>query len=301
MPRLPNRPAGMRARRDRSGTATYYLMRRDGTKLALGKNFQLACSLWVQEQRALVKLAHPATALELLRGFEQCSLPLTKVRAAALRSNEIEVLTAYFSKQNDPALKAIQGEEDFLTWYRDDSRSSAPDTAIRLFRMMWQFALQLELVNISCPWSTLDLRKAQLKAEAADVVRQFSSSPLKEFLEELLTAKTAIAFGPSAHVEPGYAECLRVELAHAVTRATLMLRKSGRTDLLAPVFQLEIDDLIALRHSPVLALCRPPGKIFVNHQRVEVLASLKAANKASDRAAKLIAPRDHSSSGSTRD
>lgn len=94
------------------------------------------------------------------------------------------------------------------------------------------------------------------------MVRQFAMSPLKEFLEDLLIAKTATAVGQSPHMEPAYAERLRVELAHAVTCATVILRKCGRSDLPAPVYQLKIDSLVALRDSPALALCRPPGTSF---------------------------------------
>lgn len=257
--------------------ATYYMLRRDGTTVVLGHNFEHACSLWAQEQRSLVKLARPSTALGLLGGFEQCSLPLANVQVAARRSNEMKTLRSYFAERDDPELDAITEEKDFLRWYRNDRRSCAPDTAIRLFRMVWKFALQLELVSFNCPWSPLDLRKARLQAEAADVVRHFASSPLKEFLDDLLVAEVA----QQTHSEPDYSQRLQVELVLAVARAALMLRKSGRSDLLVPVYQLQIDELAALRNSAVLALCRPPGIIYLRHRRTEVLASLRAVISAS--------------------
>lgn len=59
------------------------------------------------------------------------------------------------------------------------------------------------------------------------------------------------------------------------------------------VYQLKIDSLVALRDSPALALCRPPGTILLNHQRSEIPASLKAANTATrDRSDLSAAPQD---------
>ena len=83
-------------------------------------------------------------------------------------------------------------------------------------------------------------------------------------------------------VDSNSVERLRVELSHAVSRAVTMLRKSGRTDLVAPVYQLEINDLLSLRRSTFLALIRPPGSILLQHQRAEILASLRTKTKCSD-------------------
>jgi hypothetical protein len=47
-----------------------------------------------------------------------------------------------------------------------------------------------------------------------------------------------------------------------------------------PVFQLTVDDLIALRGSPTIALVRPPGRILLDHRRREALASLRSETKA---------------------
>jgi len=288
MRRRTDSPAGMRKRRDRNGTATYYLVRQDGTKtkIVLGQNFELACARWVQEQQSLVKLARPTTALGLLSGFEQCSLPLASRQAAARRGDEMEILRGYFTKHDDPGLEAIAGEDAFLTWYSNGSHSSSPDTVIRMFRLVWRFALQLEITNTTCPWHTFDLRKARLKMEAADVVRLFASSPLKELLEALLGKTTVTTRQPGVD-ESDYAEHIKVKLKHAVSRAVVMLRKSGRSDLVAPVYQLDIDELFALGNSATLALARPPGLIFLDHKREEVLSSLKSETKGSRDALKI--------------
>ncbi|CAB3800459.1 hypothetical protein LMG28614_05180 [Paraburkholderia ultramafica] len=281
MPRRTDRPAGMRARRGRKGVLTYYLVRQDGSKLVLGQNLELAYARWVQEQRSLVQLARPTTAIELLGCFEQCALPLSSEQAAARRRAELTTLRAFFTEHDDPALESIAGEELFLAWYRNDSRSSPSDTAIRMFRLVWMFALQLEIVKSNCPWKTFDLRKIQLKLEAADVVCQFASPPLKEFLEELLCKTTRTSVKPPSDVKPEYSERLQVELTLAISRAVVMLRKCGRPDLIAPVHQLKVDELLLLRNSSVLELARPPGAIFLDHQRTEVLASLRTETNAS--------------------
>ncbi|NPT54833.1 hypothetical protein [Paraburkholderia elongata] len=282
MPQRTDRPKGMRARRDRNGAVTYYLLREDGSKLVLGQNFELACAQWVHEQQSRVALARPATALELLHGIEQCTLPLASRQATARRRSEMDTLRGFFTEHGDPKLEEITGEDVFLRWYGNTVRPGRPDSAIRMFRLVWKSASKLGIVSTGCPWNTFDLRKAQLKMEAADVVRHFASAPLSELLEDLMgrTAVTTVEF-PGA-VESDYVERLRVELSHAASRAVMMLRKSGRTDLVAPVYQLEINDLLSLRRSTCLALIRPPGSILLQHQRAEILASLKTKTKCSD-------------------
>jgi hypothetical protein len=94
----------------------HYLVHRDGTKVVLGTTFERACLLWAEEKRSLVKLARPTTALRLLADFESCSLPLTGVRAATRRSNEMRMLRSYFLERDDPNLDMIKGEADFLSW-----------------------------------------------------------------------------------------------------------------------------------------------------------------------------------------
>jgi hypothetical protein len=277
----------MRARRDRHGTITYCLARRDGTRVALGKDFKQACEMWAKEQCALVRLDRPTTALRLLAGFELCSLPPAEKQVAVRRNCEMQTLRSYFLERNDPRLHEINDEDGFLKWHMNDGGSGAPDAVIRLFRKVWKFAQQLELVNSNCPWRTFDLRKVRLQAEVADVVRTFASSPLKEFLEELWAVKPAASGRQGAHMDHAHVESLRAALEHAIKRAALMLSRCGRSDLLAPVYQLEIADLLALRNSPVLALCRPPGTIDLSHQRTEMLASLKARNNASDEERRL--------------
>lgn len=116
--------------------------------------------------------------------------------------------------------------------------------------------------------------------EAADVVRHFASTPLSEFLDALLGKSTSTS-GHCGVDGYDYTERMQYELKRAVTRAVLMLRKCGRADLVAPVYQLKIGELIALRDSAILPLARPPGVILLNHQRNEILGSIKAKANAS--------------------
>ncbi|BCG02629.1 hypothetical protein PPGU19_071970 (plasmid) [Paraburkholderia sp. PGU19] len=136
MSRRTDRPKGMRARRGRNGAVTYYLLCKDGSKLVLGQNFELARAQWVQEQQSRVALIRPATALELLHGIEQCSLPLASRQAAARRRSEIDTLRAFFTEHGDPKLEEITGEDVFLRWYGNAVRPGQPDSAIRMFRLV---------------------------------------------------------------------------------------------------------------------------------------------------------------------
>jgi hypothetical protein len=92
--------------------------------------------------------------------------------------------------------------------------------------------------------------------------------------------------GQTSDMDPGYSERLRLGLTLAVSRAVVMLRKSGRPDLVVPVYQLKVNELLALQNSVILALARPPGNIFLDHQRTEVLGSLNDETNASDNSIK---------------
>jgi hypothetical protein len=96
MPRKDSRPAGMRARRNRDGTSTFYKVRPGGEKLILGKDLHVACSRWLEEQHARAKLASPSTALSLLDAFIKCSLPLGIEQATARCKREVTILREFF-------------------------------------------------------------------------------------------------------------------------------------------------------------------------------------------------------------
>ncbi|CAJ0895810.1 hypothetical protein [Ralstonia flatus] len=277
MPPKTNRPADMRARRNRDGTSTFYMLRPGGQKLILGNDFGVACSRWVDEQHTRVRQSRPATALALLDAFEQCSLPLLDTHATAHRSNELAILREYFTKRRNPRLEAINCEVDFLTWYGAAKRASLADAVIRLFRLVWKFAQRLEISNDACPWKSFDLSKARLQLEAADVLHGFAPPPLKDLLGALLTK------GETTTIEhdrdPSESKSLQVQLRQAVSLAVARLRSCGRLDLVPAMYQLTVDDLIALRGSPTVALARPPGRILLEHRRKEALASLRSEAK----------------------
>lgn len=277
MPPKTNRPTGMRARRNRDGTSTFYMLRPGGQKLILGNDFGVACSRWVDEQHTRVRDYRPATALALLDAFEQCSLPLLDTHATAHRSSELAILREYFSKRGNPRLEAIDCEVNFLTWYGAAKRASLADAVIRLFRFVWTFSQRVGIGNDACPWKSFDLSKARLQLEAVDVVYGFASAPLKDLLGELIAkASTAIV---EQDRDPSESTSLQVQLKQAVSLAVASLRSCGRLDLVPAVYQLTVDDLIALRGSPTVALARPPGRILLGHRRKEALAALRSEAK----------------------
>ncbi|MCO5397968.1 hypothetical protein [Ralstonia soli] len=253
------------------------MLRPEGQKLILGNDFGVACSRWVDEQHTRVRQSRPATALALLDAFEQCSLPLLDTHATAHRSSELAILREYFTDRGNPRLEAIDGEVDFLTWYGAANHASLADAVIRLFRFVWKFSQQLEISNDACPWKSFDLSKARLQLEAVDVVYGFASVPLKDLLGELL-AKAATTIVEQDH-DPSESKIMQVQLKQAVSLAVTRLRSCGRLDLVSAVYQLTVDDLIALRGSPTVALARPSGRILLDHRRKEALASLRSEAK----------------------
>jgi hypothetical protein len=80
---------------------------------------------------------------------------------------------------------------------------------------------------------------------------------------------------------------LQVLLKQAASTAVAQLRACGRMDLVAPVYQVTIDDLLSLRGSPILSLARPPGRISLEHRRREYLNSLKTPTQSSRESKRL--------------
>ncbi|MFM0375767.1 hypothetical protein PQQ72_01930 [Paraburkholderia strydomiana] len=275
-------PSGMRSRRGRDNTRTFYLIQPDGTRLMLGQDFRLACQRWVDVQQSQVQQERPDTALALLSGFQRCSLPSPSSAAFLRRQAELATLRDYFADAGDPLLDTIASEADFLTWYIHRKHATSPDAVVRIFRHVWIFAQELEIVGRACPWKSLDLSKVRLKLEAADVVYRFASAPLTGLLEELLGKRLPRTIEPHrAPSVPDDMQYLQVLLKQAASTAVAQLRACGRMDLVAPVYQLTIDDLLSLRGSPILSLVRPPGRISLEHRRREYLNSLKTPTQSS--------------------
>jgi hypothetical protein len=178
-----------------------------------------------------------------------------------------------------------------LTWYGARRHISSADAVIRIFRLAWKFSRQLGLSEEVCPWNSVDLSKARLQLDAVDVVYGFASLPLKDLLGELL-AKAATTTG-AQRLNPGdphRLHGLQVQLAQAKSTAVERLRSCGRLDLVPPVLKLTVDDLVALRESPVIALAWPPGRILLDHRRREALAALRPASLGVDRYLPTPAP-----------
>jgi hypothetical protein len=276
MPKKDSRPAGMRARRNRDGTSTFYMVRPDGEKLILGQDLRIACSRWLEEQHARTKAVSPRTALSLLDAFGKCSLPLDSEQATARRIREVTILQEFFSECGDPPLDVIGSEHEFLAWYQRSKRATPADRVVRMLRLVWKFALQLEITHDDCPWKSVDFSKGRLQMEAVDVVDAFASSQLKELTQELLGNSQTESLAYRCANSAAHREQLRSELIHAKDRSVTALRACGRLDLVRPVFQLDLESLLALLDLPHLASVRPPGRILLGHERAIALRSLRA-------------------------
>lgn len=96
MPKKDSRPAAMRARRNRDGTSTFYMVRPDGERLILGMDLRIACSRWLDEQHARAKAVSSSTALSLLDAFGKCSLPFDSEQVTARSIREVKILQEFF-------------------------------------------------------------------------------------------------------------------------------------------------------------------------------------------------------------
>ena len=197
-------------------------------------------------------------------------------RATARRIREVTILQEFFSECGDPPLEVIGSEDEFLTWYHRSKRATPADRVVRMFRLVWKFALQLEITHDDCPWKSVDFSKGRLQMEAVDVVDAFAPSQLKDLTQELLGISQTDSLAYRCANSAAHREQFRSELSHAKDRSVTALRACGRLDLVRPVFQLDLESLLALLDVPHLASVRPPGRILLGHERAIALRSLRA-------------------------
>jgi hypothetical protein len=276
-------PRGIHARKDRNGQTVFYIIDKDGKTIHFGKNLKKALVRWSKVEEHFTILKPPSTALDLLNAFERCSPPMENMYRVIRRASELEVLRKYLIGIGKPCLNEIGNERRFLDWYCTCQPNSPADDVIRLLRLMWRFALRLKFVSVTCPWESLDLRKARLWMEIADLLWPVSRSPLKELLEDLLGVAVLPAEVDSLILNgPSHVRNLQEELVFAASRAVTILRKCERIDLVVATHQLEVGFLLDLRKSPILPLVRPPGSIQVRHYRKEFIETLKARRETSE-------------------
>ena len=276
-------PAGMRSRPGRNGTVTYYMLTKSGRRISLGKDFALACARWVHQQKQQVKQDPPATAIALLDAFVQCSLPQPSERTAICRCAELDTLRDYFAGCGNPGFEAINSETLFLNWCKRDNRVRIPDGPIRLFRRVWKFALELDLTKRPCPWNPVDLRSLRVTLEAVDVLSMFAAGSLRQLLLEILgsgdTSGTTIGQSSAMECEPSLAKDLRV----AIDRAISSLRASGRAQLAPRTASITTAELFTLLETPEVELARPPGRLLLEHRRLELKKALNSQRHTASR------------------
>jgi len=268
------RPPGMRSRPGRKGTVTYYMLSKCGRRITLGKDFTLACARWVHEQKEQVKEDPPATAVALLDAFVQCSLPQPNERAAICRYVELDTLRDYFAARGAPGYDAIDSEKCFLDWCKRDKRVRIPDRPIGLFRRIWKFALELDLTNRPCPWNPVDFQNLRVTLEAVDVLSMYATGSLRQLLLQILgsgdSSGTTIGQSSAMECKTSLAEDLLV----AIDRAISSLRASGRAQLVPRTASITSAELLALLETPEVELARPPGRLLLEHRRLELKAAL---------------------------
>jgi hypothetical protein len=280
---VSKRPQGVIARRNQHRVVIYSLKGHNEKEVVVGTDRDLALQMWAREREAQVQLGPPTTALELLESFSRCSLPLPDQHATRIRRAEMATLAAYFRRECDPCLNAIQHEMSFLQWHEQRRHACAPDAAVRLFRLVWRFAMRLEIVQHDCPWKSLDLRQSRLQMEVIEVLYNCATTPLKELLGDILrqtkASTTTNTLDEFQCTKPGD---LPQALAIASKDAVERLRSCGRVDLIPAVHQLTVERLFQLSTSPHTKFCVPPGRIDLGHRRKEALTALKVLKRSVD-------------------
>ncbi|WP_154671388.1 hypothetical protein [Paraburkholderia mimosarum] len=276
MTRDQRRPTGMRSRPARNGTVTYYVLTKAGRRISLGKDFTLACVRWVHHRKDEVKHDPPATAIALLDAFVLCSLPQPNEQAANWRSFELNTLRDYFTGCGNPGFDAITGEKCFLNWCKRENRVRIPDGPIRLLRRVWKFALELDLTKRPCPWSPVDLRHLRVTLEAVDVLSMFATGSLRQLLLEILGSgdSDGTTTGQSSALENEGS--LAADLLVAIDQATSSLRASGRAQLVPRTASITPAELFTLLQTPEVELARPPGRLLLEHRRLELKKALNS-------------------------
>ncbi|MEM5426757.1 hypothetical protein [Paraburkholderia ferrariae] len=255
------------------------MLSKSGRRIPLGRDFTLACARWVHEQKEQVKESPPATTSGLLDAFVQCSLPQASERSAFCRCAELDTLRDYFTACGNPGFEAINSETCFLNWCKRDNRVRIPDGPIRLLRRVWKFALELDLTKRPCPWNPVDLRNLRVTLEAVDVLSMFAAGSLRQLLLEILgsgdSSGTTIGQSSSMECEVSLAKDLLV----AIDRAISSLRASGRAQLVPRTASITTAELFTLLETPEVALARPPGRLLLEHRRLELKEALNSKRR----------------------
>ncbi|WP_036046984.1 hypothetical protein [Paraburkholderia mimosarum] len=261
------------------------MLSKSGRRIVLGKDFTLACARWVHEQKEQVKESPPATASGLLDAFVQCSLPQPNERAAVIRYVELNTLRDYFSARGDPGYDVINSEKCFLSWCKRDNRVRIPDGPIRLFRRVWKFALELDLTKRPCPWNPVDLRSLRVTLEAVDVLSMYATGSLRHLLLQILGKgdSSGTTIGQSSAME--YETSLAKDLLGAIDRAISSLRASGRAQLVPRIAGITSAELVKLLETPEIVLARPPGRLLLEHRRLELKEALNSERRTASKKA----------------
>jgi hypothetical protein len=278
-------PAGLRARRQRSGTIYFYFSSGPGIKeVPLGSNQTSAFVQYqvLQRRRLMDMRPHGITMLDLLTQFQLCEPPPAERHARLRRDKELTQLHTYFSECGNPTVRESPDLQNYLSWLAGRAPPRNLDS-VRLFRRIWNFMQRHNYLDSPCPWASPPSHRERIALEIVDILSLYAPPRLKQLLGQILDPASTLGIPQSdptlASVESSGEDIengLTAALEHARRDASEALMNSHRDDLLGPLAALTIDELLALQSSPTRANHLPPGKIDLSIGRKTVIARLRA-------------------------
>lgn len=273
-------PAGLRARRQRSGRVYFYFSPGARVKeVPLGQDAGQALERYQALQREHLQAARPngLFASDLLAQFEKCNVLPKNRHAQNRRRQEAQLLQSFFMERDDPPISHLPSLEDYQEWLnrRHDVRNF---DSVRLLRHAWQFMLQNNYVSNPCPWASVSSHRERVVLELADILYAYAPSDLRQLLERVLNQATSNAIEPHGAIvtAPGRLEGsksaeLEKQLATATRSACVALASNHRDDLLPSMQKLSIQELSEILASPTRVKHLPRGTIDLTlHRRLAI-------------------------------
>jgi hypothetical protein len=281
-------PAGMWPRQQRSGNVYYYYsINRKEKELPLGSDLSIALPRYHAFERERLIQSYPdgLPIGALLTQFERSESRAVGRHAVMRRKRELELLRNFFDKVGNPTIANIGKQTDYENWLVDQPKATGFDS-IRLFRMIWRFALRRGYVQLDCPWLPTSQQHERIAMEIVDILQAFSPPKLRVILSAILSTRvvppTAPPGSPVATMEPIMDSAdLQTELGVAKVRALIALRDNQREDLIPSLQKTTLQTLVDLLGSQTRLMHIPPGRIDLAAKRRKAVENLRQRHRES--------------------
>ena len=273
-------PAGLRARRQRSGRIYFYFSPGTGIKeVPLGQDCNQALDHYQALQREHLQAERPngLFASDVLAQFQKCNARPRNRHAQNRRRQEAQLLHSFFMEHGDPLINRLPSLEDYQEWLNRRHGVRNFDS-VRLFRRAWHFMLQNSYISDSCPWASLSSHRERLVLELGDILYAYAPSGLGQLLERVLSQEISPKIESHSAIDavpgkPAGSESAELEkqLATAKRSACAALANNHRDDLLPVMQELTIQDLVEILASPTRVMDLPRGTVDLTlHRRLAI-------------------------------